>query len=402
VRGCDVCGSYRDYFAAGRVALCGEHLARRRSAWGVASIAVVVIVAAYNAAVRGQPEGPVVAWLVPALVAVVVVTQLLRVAVARLTGLRVGRVTLGIGPALLRAGRLVVRAIPYSGWAVLAPRGDPARWRWRLAYAGALATGPALDAALVAALFRTDAPYILAAGSVAALQWFERCYQLLDPGQRRYSDLSRIVRAVVRGAPVTVDLPSGWHVTHTEYFDALDEVRRVDRWRYEEVADRLAWLATVQPGGRWDYLIEVALVRQGRYEEARASALARLPGESEPRHRATTLNLIAWVDALAGTRPEEMADTVREALDLTPDDAAVLDTAALVAARQGRLDEAEDLCRRAEAADVTPAARDLVTASAASVRAYIALLRGDPDAAAEQAGLARAYDPTLPTLRLLA
>ena len=113
---------------------------------------------------RESPLGPAKAGAVAANAALcvifgvlfIVIHELAHVAVGRLVGLRVRRVQLGLGPALWRrriGGAVVmICTLPVSGMTMLVPReGRASRWR----YIVAIAAGPAVHVAAIAALWPT-------------------------------------------------------------------------------------------------------------------------------------------------------------------------------------------------------------------------------------------------------
>jgi tetratricopeptide (TPR) repeat protein len=117
----------------------------------------------------------------------------------------------------------------------------------------------------------------------------------------------------------------------------------------------------------------VALCRQG---------LTRYP-------QYTTARLILAKACLADGRVEEAAAEVRTALEQSPKDVQCLRLAAEIERRQGRVDAAAEHLERAVKVD--PGDRE--------ARALLSLLRADPQAAAEGAGLARVLrDDTFVTL----
>ncbi len=113
---------------------------------------------------RESPLGPANAGAVAANAALcvifgvlfIVIHELAHVAVGRLVGLRVRRVQLGLGPPLWRrriGGAVVmICTLPVNGMTMLVPReGRASRWR----YLAAIAAGPLVHVAVIAALWPT-------------------------------------------------------------------------------------------------------------------------------------------------------------------------------------------------------------------------------------------------------
>lgn len=401
--GCVRCGSFRGLATTPRgLLLCEEHLHRRYTPAAAVLVVYAVAAAAIAAALTETSIPLVVLGVVPALVAVLVVEQVAHVAVAALTGIRTGAITLGIGPRVATVGRrpLVVRLLPVVGEVDGATRGDPASARWRVAWAAYAAAGPAaLVAVLLAAVRYPSSPAAVALAVAAAFLLFLDVLRVAPRSGRAASDVWNTVARITRPAPTGVDTPTGWGMTRGELFDEVDTLYahyRAERWA--ATAEQAARLRAVIPDDVPLRRIEVlALVNGGRHAEARAAALALLDGDVDDGTRAEADNMLAWVDALSGEHPAEMRRHLDRALAVLPDEPALAGTAALVAAREGRFADGLAECDRAESGLTVAWQRATVTAT----RAYIAYRQGDRALAERHATEARALDPECVVLDLL-
>lgn len=381
--------------------LCADHFHRRQTPVALLLLAEAAVVAAALAALTERPVGATLAWFVPAAVLVVSLQVLAFVVAGLAVRLRTGLVTVGTGPRLATFGRLphrlVVRLVPVQGTVEAAPRGDPRRPLARLAFTAFAAAGLATDVALLAVAASRRSPFWIAVTAFVAFQLFCIVVGLAGRKGRAGNPLWVVLTRPFGRLPDLQCRPAMWGRTVSELWADFEDVRLVPDHRYDRVAPQIERLAGALPDEPWLRLAQVhALTAARRYDEARVAALAMVDGASGSQLMSLR-NLVAWSDAMTGTRPDEMRAQIDLALADAPDNPSVVGTAALVAAREGRLDEAVALCDRAEPGLTVEWQRATVVAT----RAYVARLRGDSAAERSYAEAARALDPECEVLDLI-
>ncbi len=390
--GCERCGSFRGLGFDPKRKLCENHHQRRLARSALLMLASLAVYVAFFASFGDVPPGAALAWLLPVSFGVLVAHEGAHWVVGHLVGLRIGRLSIGAGPRVLRRGAprgVVLRLLPWSGFVEVGVPGDPRRARWRAAWAAMAAAGPATNVALLLlALPRYGSPLGLVVVVTVAILTLSDLLALTSRDGRRTNDLANLVRSVRRRPPVVADTPRGWPLTTSEFWDAVERVHLAG-YRLDRVLDAVTLIAAIEPDPRWRLYESVALMQVRRYGDARA-ALRTLDGRDvAPDVRADVDNVLAWIHALLGDDLGEARRRIEAALALHPDSAAALGTAALVAARQGRLDEAETLCVPEQVATID------------ATRAYVAAARGDHAAAETHAARARALDPACEVLDLI-
>jgi hypothetical protein len=404
--GCARCGRWTGLRPRGKRNLCETHFYRAALANGFLLLALDVAISAMAAGLTGVPVAAAVAAGLVALLAELSAGGVLRVAIARLTGLRVTRVVLGVGPRLAsrRAGgtRYDLRAVPVSAEVFVGPRGNPRAYRWRLAWLALCACGPVTYAGFfVLASLLPPLPAV-AAGSAAAYALYWDVMGLVLGHHRRArgkpwrGDLYYLLRRPLRPMPVPFDTPAGWSVSSAEYFDDVQAVTDViPTGRVTPAAAALERLRALHPGEPgWDIRYGSLLVEQRRRAEAR-TVFATLRAAHPQRYGADCALALAWIGAMDGDDPAVTAALLDATEGTHHDRTEVAATRALAAARAGRLDEALALCD--EAAGGKPYTAALVEA----VRAYVARCRGDAAVERAHADAARALYPDCLELDLL-
>ena len=399
---CARCGSYFNVHPHRGTRLCREHCVASRAPLAAGVLVVSAATTGLIASSSGVAVVPAV-LLVPGAAVVLDVAHVAAHAVLALLGrMRVGRLTFGTGPALARrvfGGTVVeLRPLPLGGDAVVLPRGDPRDVRRYAAWQVSRAAGPALLLAAAAYAVARPSAWSLALGVPAAVQLGVDVLAGVT-GQHAgpaHSDVHDLARA--RGAvPVLFDRPAGWSVSPDDYYGDVDAVRRaIVANRFGDVAPAIGRLREVEPDAAlWRLAEGLLLLEERRFAEARAALLSTDP--HTPGGRGLVANALAWIAGLTGEHLDEAREQVEVALEGLPSAAAAIyDTAALVAARQGRLDEATELSARAE-----EVGGEEVRPVLSAVRAYVASVRGDLAAAQRWAAEARAHDPANPVLDLI-
>jgi predicted Zn-dependent protease len=334
---------------------------------------------------------------------VLVLHEGVHAAVGLLAGLRVRRVTIGTGPLVgrirVRNARLELRLIPVSGATVVVPRRDPRRVRSRAAFLVMVAAGPATDACLALGAVSVGGPLAIGVFSTLFTYVFAGAVGMVPTVRAGHSfggpsDLRRLLSHGRKPVPVDFDDPRHWGFTREDVWAWVEEVHCAQaRGQVEAAAAAARRLAELQPEvDEWSQLQAYALLREGRFEAARELALMARPWLKEEQ-RAGWDNMLAWTDAVLDAHPGEMAEALVRARATLPEDASLLDTAALVAARQGRLDEAEAYCSLIDESELTD---DPSRAGVLITRSFLALQRGDEVRAMDLARTARQLDPESP------
>jgi hypothetical protein len=399
---CERCGSFAGLRSRKRRMLCREHFHRAALPVALLFAAELVGLSGWFGVLAEVSPRAAALWALPAVALVVVVHEAAHAGVAALTGLRVSWISLGTGPRLgvwRPGGRTVeVRLLPVTGYVVVTPRGDPRRWRWRLAWLACVASGPVVNVAAFAyAVGTAVTPFSMAVLSAAAMIVASDVAGIVARGDQMHSDLRHLVRRAFRPVPVAFDTPTGWAVSSEDYLDDVETVMQaVHANRPGRAAGALARLRAVTPAEpQWQLIESWVLVERRQWTEA-AALLRPVRSCGNALLAAAAAGTLGWLAAMRGD-VAAAEDHVHAARWSLPDDAALDIVEALVAALAGRLDAAEALLARAE----PRTGNDPALASIAAIRAYVVQCRGDAARAASLAATARELDPDCQELDLL-
>ena len=320
---------------------------------------------------------------------------------ARLAGLRVFQITIGIGRRLLEFSvhdtRVEVRLVPLVGY-VLAARPDNAGWRWRTFFF--IVMGPASNAALFTVALLRIVPgdllpydhvlssvlpwHALAAANVWLLILSLYPHSVATPIGPCPSDGRNLLHALAGPVPTAAATRARYHtlaaisaIASRRYPDAI----RMCEQGLSESPEQLD-LTALRAGA------EIVL---RRYEAARGHLLDVLSRFDGPREGRTMLqNNLAWTCLMCDPPRLDEADAAsREAIEALPWNVYCQGTRGNVLVEMGLLAEAEPLLRRAVTASESPEQR----ASNLCGLALLSLRRGDASEARRLLRTAERDDP---------
>jgi hypothetical protein len=322
--------------------------------------------------------------------------------VARLLGLRVTNVTLGVGRPVAKfdVGRtkVVLRLLPAGGSTMML---DCSRPGYRTRVWLAVAAGPAVAAATMALAVSWDADtsvstllrslVLLTTGVLLLLNLVPQAAPHADGAVP--NDGSRLVRIPFMPAADVAD-----HVLHNRTLVALLDAARDGTRPVMSVEDRALLDQRADAGDVTSRLARADLLMAANEWDGAADAFRALLPEI-PVHAdsyAVLLNIVAWCSVMVGDLPPggeaDMASA--EAQDLRPESAAGQGTRGSVLVAIGRPAEGLPLLRASMAGP-------LDDASLALTYCYLAIgeaALGNQDRAVSDLDLARDHDPACPLL----
>lgn len=152
------------------------------------------------------------------------------------------------------------------------------------------------------------------------------------------AEASEKVEEVLKRSPQNLSaylLRAQWHLDDEEYEKSLADFNHLFELRPNALALYLKRSLVLQ--------------KMGRHAEAVAdlSEILKRTSVDRPLERASALNAVAYARAVGNLEVAEALKQIREAVKISPDTSAILDTQAFVLYRMGELTEAERVMNRA-------------------------------------------------------